>query len=137
MRKALIWLLAFTWELPQTILALILMLLLHVQKYDGKGRIRLLHHNSFLTSFSLGEFIFFNQWEPYHNSWDETQRHEAGHSVQSRIFGPLYLILIALPSVIWNLLSRMKGKTGNWFHRLYYRTPWEHGADVLGKVTRN
>ncbi|MBO4393019.1 MAG: hypothetical protein J5800_01635 [Spirochaetales bacterium] len=136
MKNFFIWLLAFTWELPQTLVALIFMLFFRTWGMDGKGRVRRVHFNSYLTCFSLGEFLFFAQRDLSRPSWDETVRHETGHSIQSRIFGPLYLILIALPSVIWNALARMDNRSGRWFSRHYYDTPWEHGADVLGKVKR-
>ncbi len=136
MRKAFIWLLALTWELPQTILALLFMLLFKTKKLDKNGRIRRIHDNRYLTCFSLGEFIFFGRKYTDYPSWERTQKHEFGHSIQSRILGPLYLPLIAIPSVICNMLSRMDNRTGKWFYRHYYDTPWEHGADLLGKVKR-
>lgn len=127
-------LLAFTWELPQTLVALVFMLFFRTQGIAGNSRIWRVHFSSFLTCASLGEFIFFAKRYVGGPSWEETVRHETGHSVQSRIFGPLYLILIALPSSIWNLLSRMDNRAGRWFSVHYYDTPWEHGANVLGKV---
>ena len=127
-------LLAFTWELPQTLVALVFMLFFKTQGIAGNSRIWRVHFSSFLTCASLGEFIFFAKRFVGGPSWEETVRHETGHSVQSRIFGPLYLILIALPSSIWNLLSRMDNRAGRWFAGHYYDTPWEHGANVLGKV---
>ena len=136
MKRFFIWLMAFTWELPQTLLALLFMFFFRTRKLEGNGRVRRVHSNGYLTCFSLGEFQFYAIRDLTRPSWDETQRHETGHSVQSRIFGPLYLILIAIPSVIWNGLSRMDNRAGSWFYRHYYDTPWEHGADVLGKVKR-
>jgi hypothetical protein len=135
MKKTLLWLLAFTWELPQTLVALFFMLFCRTEAIPGNSRIWRVHFNKFLTCASLGEFIFFAERYMGLPSWYETVRHETGHSIQSRIFGPLYLILIALPSCFWNLLSRMNNKAGRWFASHYYDTPWEHGADILGKVT--
>ena len=132
--KIVSFLLAFTWELPQTLVALVFMLFFKTQGIAGNSRIWRVHFSSFLTCASLGEFIFFAKRFVGGPSWEETVRHETGHSVQSRIFGPLYLILIALPSSIWNLLSRMDNRAGRWFAGHYYDTPWEHGANVLGKV---
>ena len=91
-------LLAFTWELPQTLAALVFMLFFKTQGIVGNSRIWHVHFSSFLTCASLGEFIFFAKRDVGGPSWEDTVRHETGHSVQSRIFGPLYLILIALPS---------------------------------------
>ena len=136
MRKTLFWLLAFTWELPQTLVALVFMLFCRTEAIAGNSRIWRVHFSRFLTCASLGEFIFFAERYIGRPDWEETVRHETGHSIQSRIFGPLYLILIALPSAIWNLLSRMDNSAGRWFSSHYYDTPWEHGADILGKVPR-
>ena len=136
MKKILVWFLAFTWELPQTLFALVLMVFLKTTPLDHKKRIRRVHSNSYLTCFSLGEFIFFRWKDIGAWDWEETQRHELGHSVQSRILGPLYLLLVGLPSVIWNAMSRMDNMTGRWMAANYYRTPWEHLADVHGKVER-
>ena len=136
MRMVLIWLMAFTWELPQTLLALLFMVVFRTRPMDHRKRIRKTHSNGYLTCFSLGEFIFFSWRDIGSWDWEETQRHELGHSIQSRILGPLYLILIAIPSVLWNAMSRMNNNVGRWMSAHYYDTPWEHLADVHGKVTR-
>ena len=44
-------------------------------------------------------------------------------------FGPLYLIIIGLPSAIGNLIHRK-------FKFDYYKQPWEAWADKLGGVKR-
>lgn len=53
---------------------------------------------------TLGRFIFINQ-----NYKDLTNiiLHERGHVKQSRILGPLYLIIIGIPSISWAGLRRL------------------------------
>ena len=49
---------------------------------------------------SLGLFIFMNgqDRQPWH---DDTRIHEYGHTIQCLLLGPLYWVVIALPSAIW------------------------------------
>ncbi|MCR4675726.1 MAG: hypothetical protein K5634_00650 [Sphaerochaetaceae bacterium] len=129
-------LMAATWELPQTLSALLFLAMHKTEPLDRKKRLRYVHHNGFYTCFSCGEFIFFRASYMRFRSWEDTQKHELGHSIQSRILGPLFIPLIAFPSTTWNLLSRMNNRLGKWMYRNYYNTPWEHWADVLGKVKR-
>ena len=52
-----------------------------------------------MGGISLGPWVFV------HRSADgDLIRHEMGHSVQSRLLGPLYLVLIGLPSLLWALV---------------------------------
>lgn len=135
-KKILVFLLSVTWELPQTLSALIFLLMHKTEILDKNGRRRYIHHNSFYTCFSCGEFIFFRDAYMSLPDFENTEKHEAGHSVQSRFLGPLFIPLIAFPSTVWNLLSRMNNKAGRWMAKNYYNTPWESWADKLGKVQR-
>lgn len=74
---------------------------------------------------SLGFFVFLQQM---YNSDRITQHHEYGHELQSMLLGPLYLILIGLPSGLSNLLNTAKTDT------IYYNYPWESWADRWGGV---
>jgi len=50
-------------------------------------------------SMSMGQFLFL------HPTWTPDQQsllaHEYGHTIQSLLLGPLYLLIIGLPSVVW------------------------------------
>lgn len=61
---------------------------------------------------------------------ENTERHELGHSRQSKIFGPFYLIIIGLPSFIHKCLYDIN--TG----KDYYDFWTEKWADKLGGVKR-
>lgn len=36
-----------------------------------------------------------------------TIKHELGHCIQSKYLGPLYLLVIGIPSITWVMLRRM------------------------------
>ena len=65
------------------------------------------------------------------------KQHERGHRVQSRILGPLYLLVVGIPSVVRNLIFRVKQRK----YPLYKLVKWyysgypEKWADKLGHVT--
>jgi hypothetical protein len=45
-----------------------------------------------------------------------------------------YLVAVAIPSMIVNLLAR---EEDSFFEKNYYNMPWERNADERGGVTRN
>ena len=50
-------------------------------------------------SMSMGRFLFlYPGWAPKDH---DLLAHEYGHSIQSLMLGPLYLLAVGLPSVIW------------------------------------
>ena len=77
---------------------------------------------------SFGRYIFLH----YFNSDNTTIRHECGHSVQSRMLGWFYLLVVGLPSVYGNLKARVDKER----NRTYYEHYPENWADCLGKVKR-
>jgi len=134
MRSIILWI----WQLPQHILALILIRALKATKHKTnditwflflpKGRI-----SRFLSGVSLGDYILLRR-QDY-----TTIRHEYGHSKQSLYFGPLYLIVIGIYSAIFcNLWSRWFHGHKTRFDRLsWYYSRWtEAWADRLGNVDR-
>ena len=80
---------------------------------------------------SLGLFIFVSDREENGFS-DKASVHEFGHTIQSLILGPLYLVLVGLPSVLWCSLpyfQRMRKEKGI----SYNRPVFEHTANILGE----
>lgn len=61
-------------------------------------------------------------------------KHEYGHSIQSKYLGWFYLVVVGIPSVIRNIMSRMNPKKYNsdWYYSGYP----EKWADKLGGVKR-
>ena len=56
--------------------------------------------NSNLGCFSLGSFIFIRD-NVSKEKFSMVRVHEYGHTIQSLIFGPLFLLVVGLPSIIW------------------------------------
>lgn len=85
------------WQLPQVVLGGLVALYLTAQDkavYNDQTGFWNWHKTSGL---SLSEyFIFVNKYAP-----DFIESHEEGHALQSIALGPLYLIVIGLPSLIW------------------------------------
>jgi hypothetical protein len=128
-----LYVIAFLWELPQTILALCLI------NYFGGIKAKLRYKNSWLIftnkdyihrgslGVSLGRFILLSD-KHLHN--DKVISHEYGHSIQSLIFGWVYLLVIGFFSYGNNFIWRKlwAGK------RDYYDLFPERWADILGKT---
>ena len=83
----------------------------------------------------LGMFIFVGRDAVFgpdgENIIKRILYHEYGHTIQSAILGPLYLPVIAIPSLIWANspgLSRYRVRSG----RSYYSFYPERWADQLG-----
>jgi len=106
-----------TWGIFQTILGFILFLKYFKNKhFSYHGAIITEWNNN--TSLSLGLFVFvtvqpfFTEKYKYEYTQEELARkllvHEYGHTIQSLILGPLYLIVIGIPSTLWGFLFAKK-----------------------------
>ena len=129
------------WQLPQHIIAYVIMLVNRKSKrlYISKDGIRYyLVKRLFNSGISLGNYIFLDL-DGFFNEYEcSIIKHEHGHQIQSLILGPLYLIIIGLPSIIGNIIDRIKYKYFKKYYDsdFYYKQPWEAWADKLGKVDR-
>ena len=72
---------------------------------------------------SLGIFIFVG------SDNKKLLMHEYGHSIQSLILGPLYLIVVGIPSLLWALLFSKYRKNKNISYGKFYTEKW---ANKLG-----
>ncbi|MDD4218901.1 MAG: hypothetical protein PHR10_01750 [Sphaerochaetaceae bacterium] len=118
---------AITWELPQNLLGFIIFAIFFATKRIKNISIE--YCRCFIMSpiaISLGWFVFWH-------SNITIKRHEYGHSVQSRMLGPLYLILVGIPSLLRALYANYYVKTyqKNWPN--YFNGYPENWADRLGK----
>lgn len=121
------------WQLPQEIVGFLIWLILNENKKPVKTSIGpckfYFLHRAKWWGVSLAHFIML--------SYDETQwtlKHEIGHQKQSRILGPLYLLLIGLPSISFNILDRIAHKNWKSYERInwyYNKLPWERWANEL------
>ena len=129
------------WQLPQFFAGAILDVIVTVFKLkteqsvvkNSKENVKVVFVKKFFKSaVSLGTYVFADNL--YFHAVQIVKAkmigHELGHSKQSKYLGPLYLFVIGLPSLIGNLLYRMK------VIKNYYKQPWEAWADKLGGVER-
>ena len=120
--------LKFIWQLPQVIVAFIYYWYLkyHDEILDTctyQGAIVFIKRTS-CGSVTLGQHIFLSP-----RATDTTIKHEYGHTRQSLILGPLYLIVIGLPSIIWAAIH--KKVAPNKSYNSFFTESW---ADKLGGV---
>lgn len=118
----------FTWELPQTVLGLFLLLVTRGVNSEKYVHARVYWRKTF-WGVSLGGIIILGEG---YRTYLYVIEHEYGHSIQSLLLGPLYLVVVGLPSIVMNLLSRANILDPE---RYYRRWP-ETWADKLGGVPR-
>jgi len=133
--------LLYIWQLPQNLLGLLLVKITGAEKrgasdiawylFDGNRN----RFTRFFSGGSFGGYILL----PCEDEADIP--HENGHSLQSEMLGPLYLLIIGIYSAVFcNLWDRMFHKLWCAYdrHYWYYKTRWtEKGADKLGGVERD
>lgn len=144
MKGALYFIWQWTWGVLQSSLGLV-NFMLHIRDKHY------FYHGAVITewqdksSVSLGMFVFvtsqpffYDKLKSEYTMEELSQRllvHEYGHTIQSLILGPLYLILIGIPSTLWGFLPSLNKKRK--IERLsYFSFFTEKWANNLGeKVT--
>lgn len=131
----------FLWQLPQNTLGALVVLFTGAEKvftFATGQREWFYATDKGAFGVSLGHFIVFGtKGDVYPRKSD--LEHEMGHQVQSRILGPLYLIVVGLPSLLgnrWDVAAHKKWSTARRV-QWYFAWPWEAWADRLGGVDRN
>jgi hypothetical protein len=126
------------WEQPQTALGALALLVRWT--FGLVERIESSNGRLFIQSrggISLGVFVFHDGRESrwfYPNSG--IREHEFGHTYQSRWLGPLYLVLVGLPSVSRGIYAiAYRELTGRRWRGYFDGWP-EKQADRLGGVDR-
>jgi hypothetical protein len=124
--------LRFIWELPQNTLGMIVWLILSRKIAE----VEVIHKRYFFNipnfGISLGSFIFWSRSDSAIIVISNNKEHEYGHSIQSLIFGPFYLLVVGLPSiarVFYGMIFYVITKT-RWQN--YYSGYPENWADQLG-----
>lgn len=120
--------LKFIWQFPQNLIALI-----YREYLDGKGMILVIEYYKgviiYYTKYtvgniSLGDSIFISA-----TASGRIIKHEWGHTKQSLILGPLYLIVIGIPSIIWASVHKKIAPDTSYFN--FFTEKW---ADELGGI---
>lgn len=123
------------WQLPQFLLGKLLIWIYSAEKVDTIESATVYESADFMSGISLGPIIILKK-DGLKNR--NTVMHEYGHCIQSLIFGPLYLIIIGLPSIIQNIIGLILYKVFNSvkYAQNYYNRYPENWADKLGNVKR-
>lgn len=72
-----------------------------------------IYENKRSHSICEGDFMKIYIYRIWQCTWGILQTllvHEYGHTIQSMILGPLYLIVIGIPSTLWGFLMGKKRK---------------------------
>ncbi len=107
-----------TWELPQSLLgaAVAAVVLASGSALEAGRRYGRICVRTNRLGVSLGAFVFW--FRVRGRDPEEVLRHEIGHTVQSRLLGPLYLPVVGLPS-----MARVGYAV---WHRRRYGTRWRN-----------
>lgn len=127
------------WGLPQTLVGAVVFLAFRPPRHGW-------FHGVLVSSWphrscvSLGMFVFIAESaigcadslaDPKRPSLQRIIAHEYGHTVQSALFGPLYLPIMGLPSALWaNTRAAAQRRCAQ--NRSYYDFPTERLANYLG-----
>lgn len=133
--------LLYLWQLPQNIIGLMLLFIY----YEGillkakNGNI-ICFSSKMKGGISLGRYSiiskhYFVNYKTERGAVNSNvARHEAiGHGTQSRMLGPLYLLVIGIPSLIWATLYGNVILPDNMTYYDFYTEKW---ADRLAKIKR-
>ena len=131
--KKVIEILLYIWQFLQNLLGLVIVNVLQPERsflFGDGDRLAWLYYSSRMRGgISLGQYIIVN--DKYKDYKGDTEKHEYGHYLQSRYLGPLYLLVIGLPSLLWAAWwNERRGVS-------YYSFYTEKWADRLGKVKRD
>ncbi len=122
----------WTWGLPQTLIGAALYALHRKDDhFEYRGAVATAWNKD--TGISLGKFIFVPR-RAGGNAGRFLLEHEYGHTLQSLILGPFYLLAVGAPSMLWNRLPYFKNKrrkTG----KSYYSAPFEKTANTLAALS--
>ena len=105
-------LLLFIWQLPQNLCGIIYKYISRdnrisiVENNDSRSVNAKVYLQKSLGGVTLGQYIFINQ--DYIDK-EIIIKHECGHVKQSKILGPLYLIIIGIPSILHAMLNNYIG----------------------------
>ena len=86
---------------------------------------------------SLGLFIFMKDQHSNKKWTYNTRIHEYGHTWQCLLLGPLYWIVIAIPSFIWcNCFAKYREKNNVSYYKLYCESWANSWGEKFSKMKR-
>lgn len=100
-------LILFIWQLPQHLLAILyigyLVMMGKDLGIDSRYKQAIVIPCIMRGAVTLGNYVFVG----LNSEYRKTVKHELGHTIQSKILGPLYLIVIGIPSITYCGLRRL------------------------------
>lgn len=100
-------LILFIWQLPQHLLAILyigyLVMICKDLGVDSRYKQAIVIPCVMRGAVTLGCYVFVG----LNSEYRKTVKHELGHTIQSKILGPLYLIVIGIPSITYCGLRRI------------------------------
>lgn len=123
-------LILFIWQLPQHLLAILyigyLVMMCKGLGVDSRYKQATVIPCIMRGAVTLGNYVFVG----LNSKYRETVKHELGHTIQSKILGPLYLIIIGIPSITYCGLRRLFPLLRR---KNYYNFFSEKSADYLSE----
>ena len=124
LRRILFWI----WSQPQTAIGYLVqffVVMFNKVTIIDYNYVRAIYFGRNWGGISLGKFIFMCNEMMFD---DKYTIHELGHSIQSLYLGPLYLLVIGIPSLLRAFYVVIRPKSAATYHNFYTET-W---ADALG-----
>ena len=125
LKKILLEIVNWTWCLPQNLVGLIVCLITRGKpaKWLIDGRVYKVYNIKLkIGSASLGKYILLCE---SHQNDPSVVLHEYGHYYQNLLLGPLTLLVIFLPSLLWaGIFHDLSGKEYDWFYTERWATNW-------------
>ena len=131
----------WTWGLPVNIMGGIAYLIctkILGYKHQKFGYANIVYMPWNQGGLSMGEFIFIRENHP-DKIWAYNVRiHEYGHTWQCLLLGPLYYIVVAIPSVIWcQCFANYRKKNNVSYYKLYcesWANAWGQKFSVMKMI---
>lgn len=142
------WILQLTWGILTTFIGFLvtLFIILFMKKkatFHKNGYSWIIEIGGNWGGLELGACALCGGYSKSNPYWfDHTRKHEFGHSLQNIIFGPFYIFIVGIPSVIrywYQVISKKKGKTfsSDWYDSAWFEggaTRW--GTKVINMIER-
>ena len=110
----------WTWGMPVNLIgAIVFLIVSRKNRWEKFNNAYICYIPGFPGGLSLGLFIFMDDND--REAWTKNTRiHEYGHTIQCLLLGPLYWIIIALPSAVWcNFFKSYITKNNVCYYKLY------------------
>ena len=123
----------YIWQLPQNLLGMLYKDCIS-DNIITRVNCDATDYECYLTKYgggvTLGRYIFVHQ---NYTDLSNVILHEIGHTKQSRILGPLYLIIIGIPSISWAGLRKLIPALKKINYYSFYTESWANKLMGLNK----